>query len=262
VKTALVVVASLLAVGCSPEEAKHKAAGNVLFKQGDLAGAEKEYRAALAANPKDPNSHTLLGNVLFEEEKWTEARAEFQTAIDADPKARAALQGLALIDLRQKDLAGAKKIYERMVTNEPRDTEAHAALGKLLLDAHDLDGAERHLREALVYAQNDPSSLYALGLVLAKKKDQVQANAIFDRLDRATPGKAYAPYGRAVAAAVSGQNDEACKWLAVALERGIDDLGQVEGDESFATLKNTPKFQELLAQARSRAPPKKGSPGP
>jgi tetratricopeptide (TPR) repeat protein len=255
---ALVLVLS----ACSPEEAKHKAAGNVLFKQGDLPAAEKEYRAALASNGKDPNSHTLLGNALFEQERYPEAEKEYDAALALDGKARAALQGLTMIRLRQKDNVAAKALLEKMIALEPRDPEAQTALGKILYGERDLDGAERHLREALVVAQNDPSALYTLGLVLAKRKDKVQANAIFDRLDRVTPQKAYAPYGRAVAAAVSGNNDEALTWLSTALDRGIEDLAQVEGDESFAALKSTPRFGALLQAARLRAPPKKGSPGP
>jgi tetratricopeptide (TPR) repeat protein len=142
--------------------------------------------------------------------------------------------------------------------NEPRDPESQAALGKLLYAKGDLDGAERHLREALVWAQNDPAALYTLGLVIAKKKDRAQANAIFDRLDTLVPGRAYAPYGRAVAAAVAGDADQALQQLAVALERGVDDLTQVESDEAFATLKSTPRFSQLLASARTRALPRKG----
>ena len=83
-----------------------------------------------------------------------------------------------------------------------------------------------------------------------------EANAIFDRLELLTPAKAYAPYGRAVAAAATGNSDEAVKWLTAALDRGIDDLGQVERDESFRALKDLPKFAELIATARARVPPK------
>ncbi len=259
---ALLLVATVTFSACRTEEAKHKAAGNVLFKQGKLEQAIKEYRASLALDSKDPNAHTLLGDALFEQQKYDEARAEFQAALKQDPKARAALRDLAMLDLRVKREPEAKALLARMIAAEPRDAEAHAALGKILYAEGDLDGAERHLREALTQAQNDPAALYSLGLVLAKKRDQVQANAIFDRLDRAAPGKAYAPYGRAVAAAISGHDDDALKWLAVALDRGIDDLGEVERDPSFAALRASPKFQSLLAAAKLRAPPKKGSPGP
>jgi tetratricopeptide (TPR) repeat protein len=256
------LVGALLFSACSPEEAKHKAAGNVLFKQRDLDGAAREYREAIKSNPKDANGHTLLANALFEQEKYDQSRREYDAALALDGKARAALQGLVMIDLREKKDDAARVLLERMIAAEPRDSEAHAALGKVLYAKSDLDGAERNLREALVYAQNDPSALYTLGLVLAKKKEQDQASAIFDRLERVTPDKAYAPYGRAVAACAAGRSDEALKWLAVALDRGIEDAGAVERDDSFAAIRTLPKFAELIAAARTRAPPKKGSPGP
>ncbi len=258
-KRSVCLLILVAASACTVEEARHKAAGNVLFKQGDLDGAAREYRAALVKNPKDPNSHTLLGNVLFEKDQLDESRKEYDAALALDARARAAEQGLVMIDLRQHKEDEARAILEKMIAREPRDVEAHAALGKILYAKRELDGAERHLRDALVYAQNDASALYTLGLVLAQKRDQDQANAIFDRLERVTPDKAYAPYGRAVAAAVAGHGDEALKFLAVALDRGIEDLGQVENDESFAALKSSPKFVALLAAARTRAPPKKGA---
>ncbi len=240
---------------CSPEEAKHKAAGNVLFKQGDLDGAVREYRAAVQANPKDANSRTLLGNALFEKEKYDEARTEYQQALALDPKARAAMQGLLALELRANHPDAARTQLDKMLALDARDPEAHVALGKILYVKGDLDGAESHLRNALVYAQNDPSALYTLGLVLAKKKELEQANAIFDRLEKATPGKPYAPYGRAVAAAISGRSDDALKQLAVALERGgVDDVGLVERDEGLAAIRSTPKFAELIAAAKLRAP--------
>ena len=258
----VILVAAIAISACSPEEARHKAAGNVLFKQGDLDGAIREYRAALAKNPKDAGSHALLGNALFEKERYDDARKEYEAALASDSRARAALQGIVAIDVRQGNDDDARAKLEQMIKNEPHDSEAHAALGKLLYAKNDLDGAERHLREALVYAQNDPSALYTLGLVLAKKKAREQANAIFDRLEQVAPRKAYAPYGRAVAAATAGDDDEALKQLAIALDRGIDDLGQVERDPAFATLKSSPRFVSLVASAKTRAPPKRGSPGP
>jgi tetratricopeptide (TPR) repeat protein len=247
----------IVMIGCSPEGAKHKAAGNVLFKQGDVDGAVREYRAALAAQPKDANAHTLLANALFEKSSFDEARKEYQASLELDGKARAALQGLAAIELRQNHLPQARALYERMIQAEPRDGEAHAALGKLLFASGDLEGAERHLRDSLVHAQNDRSALYTLGLVLATKKDSEQANAIFDRLEQLEPDRAYAPYGRAAAAAMAGDNDKALQQLGIALSRGVDDPTEIERDPAFEKLRSDPRFGELV---RTRAPPKKGSP--
>ena len=78
--------------GCSPPGARHKAAGNVLFKKGDIDGALAEYQGAVKADPKDANALTLLGNALFEKERYAEARAAWEQALAFDPRARAALQ--------------------------------------------------------------------------------------------------------------------------------------------------------------------------
>jgi Flp pilus assembly protein TadD len=261
VAVVLAAVAVVLGAGCNADGARHKAAGNVLFKRGDLEGAAREYHAALALDARDANAHTLLGNVEFERDRLEAADTEYRAALALDAHARAALQGLATVALRRGRPAEAATAWRTLLESEPRDPETHVALGKLAWAEGDLDGAERHLREALTWAQNDSAALYLLGLVLAKHHEQEQANAVFDRLERLAPDKAYAPYGRAVAAAVGGRDDEALKWLGVALGRGIDDVAGVERDASFARLRDDPRFTSLIAATRTRAPPRKG-PGP
>lgn len=238
-------------LGCNAEAPRHKAAGNVLFKQHDLVGAESEYRQAIAVDKKDPYAHALLGNVLFEQSKLEAAQSEYQLALALDGKTRAALQGLAMIALDRRQPDAAAKLYERMLQLEPRDPEASVALGKVLYAKGDLDGAERHLKNALTVAQNDPAALYSLGLVLAKRQQFDEAKAMFDRLEQQTPGKAYAPYGQAVVASLSGHSDAAMKWLDVALGRGVMHLEEVEHDENLAGLRSQPQFAALLMRAKN-----------
>src|SRR5262249_21371888 len=103
-----VTVVCALVGSCSSEGAKHKAAGNVLFKEHDWGGALREYRAALALHPRDPGAHTLLGNALFEVGEYDAAAAEYRTALDLDPHLRGAMQGLATVFLRREEWAQAK----------------------------------------------------------------------------------------------------------------------------------------------------------
>lgn len=238
--------------GCNSEPAKRKAAGNLLFRRGDFDGAVAEYRAAVRAAPRDSSAHILLGNALVEKDQPESARAEYRAALGLNPQARAALEGLAVLELRQHRFAEARALYETILRQEPRDAQAHAALGKLLYALGELDSAEAQLRDALVYAQNDAASLYTLGLVLARKPEPSESVAIFERLEQLTPGRAYAPYGRAVLEAAAGHAELALHWLEVALERGVDDLAAVERDPSLATLRNDPRFSRLLARARAR----------
>ena len=52
----------------------------------DSTGAEKQLRAALANNAKEPNAHFGLGYLLWTQGKWAEAAAEFQLELQNDPK--------------------------------------------------------------------------------------------------------------------------------------------------------------------------------
>src|SRR5690349_15402918 len=95
----LAVFALSLAAGCVGEEAKHKAAGNVLFKRKDYAGAEVEYRKAVVAKPKDVGAHLLLAESLFNQQKLEAARGEYQVALTLKPKSAEAHKGLAEVIL-------------------------------------------------------------------------------------------------------------------------------------------------------------------
>ncbi len=265
---AVLALAAIASSGCVREEARHKAAGNVLFKNHDLDGAVREYRAAIAAaagdrvskGSGDANAHTLLGNALFEQGRLDDAKRAWEDALARDPGAGEPRRGLATLALRRGDTATARRLLEALATESPGDPEAQSALGKLLLGQGDLDGAEQHLRRALAVAANEPGSLYCLGLVLAKKKQRAQALEVFDRLEAAAPGQALAPYGRAVAASLAGDSDEALAHLGTALQRGIDDLDGVAADPAFAPLAADPRFRQLLTDARTRAGPRKGAP--
>ncbi len=240
----------LLLLGCVGEEAKRKAAGNVRFHNGDLAGAVSEYRAAVAIAPQDPNAHLLLGNALFEVGEIAAAHREYQTTLAIDPNAREARRGQATIALRGGKIAAARSQFEALVDEDPTDALAHSALGKLLLAQNQLDGAEQHLRAALAIVANDPGALYCLGLTLAKKREEARARELFDRLETLTPGRAYASYGRAMVWALAGKGVEAMSALETALGRGVEDLDGVEKDPAWAALKSDPRFAAAIAKAR------------
>ena len=96
----LLVAALVFFTGCVGGQAEHKARGNVMFHNGDVDGAIVEFRAAIAAAPKDANAFTLLGNALFEKAKYDESEQAYRNALAIDPHAREARRGLATCELR------------------------------------------------------------------------------------------------------------------------------------------------------------------
>src|SRR5687767_4967609 len=93
------VLSSALALGlggCDAPEARHKAAGNLLFRDKKYAEAKASYEAAVKANPRDAGARILLGNTLFELGDVAGARREYEDALRLDPQASEAHRGLAI----------------------------------------------------------------------------------------------------------------------------------------------------------------------
>lgn len=77
------------------------------LNQGDLPGAEKALRAAIAARPDHAGGHTLLALALVRQGRRPEARAELDEALKREPTAVDALVLSAVLDLGEGQTARA-----------------------------------------------------------------------------------------------------------------------------------------------------------
>jgi len=89
--------------------------------------------------------------------------------------------------------------------------------------------------------------------------DYRQAVMFFELAARASVGHPMNPgeyYNLACAYAVSGDAKDALKSLRLALDKGFDDLGLLEGDQDFASIRGTRQFAAIVEglRARKRAP--------
>jgi Flp pilus assembly protein TadD len=88
--------------------------GAILLRQKQYAEAEKQLRAALAINARNPYAHNLLGIALREQGKFADARTSYEAALSIDPNyAKAHFNLGVLADLYQQDLPFALTHYER-----------------------------------------------------------------------------------------------------------------------------------------------------
>ncbi len=60
-------------------------AGEALDDMKDNEGSTKMFRAAVKANPKEPNVHFGLGYLLWTQKQYPEAATEFQAELANDP---------------------------------------------------------------------------------------------------------------------------------------------------------------------------------
>jgi tetratricopeptide (TPR) repeat protein len=152
-------------------------AGEALDEMKDKAGAAEQFRAAVKADPKEPNVHFGLGYLLWNLMQYEEAAQEFQAEVANNPQHAQALTYLADTDMRLSHPEAAPPLLEKAIQLDPRIELAHLDLGILYSDAGRKDDALRELKLAATLSPNDVNVHWRLARFyqIAGKKDEAKA---------------------------------------------------------------------------------------
>ena len=255
--------------GCDAADAKHRAAGNLHFKEGRYPEAKHEFEEAVAARPGDAGNHILLANALFELGDLGGARRSFDEALRLDPQAPEAHRGLAIVIMRERSpgaFEAARAHLEQVLAKNPKDRNAIVSVAAILSDNADpaddatyaraQGEAEELLRRALQIDDRDPRTLFHTALVYARKGDLPTALKVADRITlvaKDQPG--FDDYTRAIVYTIARDDAQALAALDRALGVMKEDPGRLRKDRWLAPLaERSPGFTELLE--RRRRPPR------
>jgi len=139
----------------------HQALAHELAKRGHTAEAIENYRAALKLDPQLLGLHFELAemlNILGTDEGRQEAEREYRAALVANPRDEQSECRLGEIAFRNNDLQVAADHYNRAIQLQPDDPEASIGLAKVLMSLNEPQKAESLLQHAL---QLDPTSAVA-----------------------------------------------------------------------------------------------------
>ena len=130
-------------------------AGEALDEMQDHAGATQQFRAAVKANPKEPNVHFGLGYLLWSQSQYEEAALEFQAELTNVPDNAQALVYLADANMKMNHPEIALPLLEKTIKINPGMELAHLDLGILYADDGRRDDALRELKVAAKLSPND-----------------------------------------------------------------------------------------------------------
>ena len=125
-----------------------------------FAAAEKEYKAAITANPKRAKSYSQLAFVYIQEKKDSEAPPLFRQAIEADADYLPSYFGVARSDLLSgQNLDEAERFFKKYLSCWPDDGDpsvanAHWRLGQVYEKEGKKDLAVAEWQEALKLSPN------------------------------------------------------------------------------------------------------------
>ena len=156
-------------------------AGEAMDEMKDSAGALQQFRAAVKADPREPNVHFGLGYLLWGSMQYDEAAQEFQAELANNSGNAQAMTYLADSDMRLSHADAASLLLEKALRIEPKIALAHLDLGILAGDAGRKDEALREMKEAEKLSPNDQNVHYRLGRLYKSMGMNVEAKAEFDK---------------------------------------------------------------------------------
>ncbi len=156
-------------------------AGEALDEMKDNEGSTKMFRAAIKANPREPNVHFGLGYLLWTQKLYPEAASEFKSELANDPDHLQAMLYLADAELKMDQPGDAKPLFEKVVKLDPSQALAHLDLGVIYSDGGQSEDALRELTLAEKLNPNDVNVHWRLGRLYRTLGKKDEAKAEFDK---------------------------------------------------------------------------------
>jgi TolB-like protein/lipoprotein NlpI/predicted Ser/Thr protein kinase len=206
--------------------------------------------------------HILMGHAFITLDMPDLARRWFESGKAIRPDLPHARFGLVLVAVLQNDIDAARTEAEDFIQLRPQSGEGHSMNGYLELLAGDLDAARESFERGIELAppvEYMMSARMYVGYVMlqtghADEGREVLEETIAERMswiDRGDDDPA-TRYEIACAAAALGQKDEAYRWLERAIDHGFVMARVAEGEPPLATLRDEPRFQDMMAALRAK----------
>jgi len=223
----------------------------------DLEDAERACDRALELDSELAEAHSAHGLVLTQRGRHTEAQEAFETAIRLDPQLFEARYFYARACFQQGELEMAARLFEQAA--EVREdyqarffaAQSYAALGRE-------PEAEASYRRALFVVKDhlelnpDDARAVTMGAVAhCRVGDRVAGLEWAERAVEVDPEDAGIAYNVACLYALEGETGKALDCLERAISRGFGNRAWLEHDPDLITLRDDPRFLELVDGIRT-----------
>jgi TolB-like protein/DNA-binding winged helix-turn-helix (wHTH) protein len=207
----------------------------------DFAGAEKDYREALRLNPNYATGHQWYSDFLRSMGRFAEARRESDIAYKLDPLSTAITGGQCWSFYYEERYADAIAFARRASEIDSRFASP-ACVSRALAALGDYEGVLRELRRMEVplikvevleaaYRQEGREGLY---------RKRLEALLASQKADYNFPVEIAETY------AALGNEDEAFRWLDIAVRHRVSRVTSINVHPDLKSLRDDPRFDALL----------------
>ncbi len=212
----------------------------------DWAGAESEFKRAIALNPRYATAHQwYASHYLTPKGRLEEALAEMSQARDIDPVSLVmnTFMGVTLYFAGKREQAVEQCV--KTVELDPNFGVAHWHLGLALAQEARFEEAIAELNKAVALSGASPLMKAALGYAFAASGRRGEAMKILAELQKRAEQSYVSASEIASIYAGLGERDRAIAWLEKAAEERAFHLVYLNVRPEFAPLRSDPRFENL-----------------
>lgn len=168
-----------LALAAPNSAQMHQVMARELARHGDEAPAIANYREAIKIDPKLPGIHSEFGNLLYnstDEKLKAGAEAEFKAALAGNSNDEKALLMLGMIAAQHGDTKTAYDYYSHALQLEPDDGDANLEMAKILVTMNQNEKAQQMLEHALQIDPSNSVAHYRLSTLYRRQGKTEEAN--------------------------------------------------------------------------------------
>jgi TolB-like protein/Flp pilus assembly protein TadD/predicted Ser/Thr protein kinase len=224
----------------------HTALAGALQNEWDWGGAELQYKRTIELNPNYATARHWYSIYLSVVGRHDEAIAEAKRALELDPLSLIIQANYGGRYLRAGRHQEAIQECQKALDMDPTFIVAHDCVGFAYLETGRAPEAVAEFQTAVRLSGGDPESVSALGYALALSGKGKDAADIVRQL-QSSREDAYLPsYYIAIVDSGLGKKEEAFAWLERAYRNRSSELPQAKTEPMFLTLREDPRFHELL----------------
>lgn len=221
------------------------------MQHGDLDEAERQYRASLSHQPRQPRIYGALGAVALRREQSDEAERLFHEALALAPGYVEAMSNLGFIDAMRGDQQGAERWYRQAIAVDPSYPHVYRRLADLFYERKDWTRALEYYRRVLASLPQHFEVLIQAGNSARFLSDPVTAAGYYETAARVRADSWIPPYNLACLRALQGDPDAALTLLATAAGLGFHAPELLEENPDFASLHGLASWAVITTRVRT-----------
>ena len=184
-------------------------AGEAEDEMQNHAAAIEQFRAAVKADPREPNVHFGLAYLLWTQNQFEEAAKEFQAELDNVPTNAQAIAFLADCYMQLNRSSEAMPLIEKALSIDRNVPRAHLDLGILYADAGRREDAIREFKTAARLSPEDPAPHWRLARLYQAMGNKAEAQIEFQKTSNMHKAENETIMNKLKAAQEKGQPDAA-----------------------------------------------------